>query len=69
MPYFRASGSGDIVYEVSRIRPQCSQVACEVTRKIGLQSMAFDFVLAANQQPMLVEVIEELLSMVAKLCG
>jgi glutathione synthase/RimK-type ligase-like ATP-grasp enzyme len=53
---FRASGSGDIVYDMHRIRPQCVQVAFEVTRKVGSQSMAFDFVLAANQQPMMVEV-------------
>jgi glutathione synthase/RimK-type ligase-like ATP-grasp enzyme len=53
---FRASGSGDIVYDVRRIHPQCVPIAFEVTRKIGSQSMAFDFVLAANQQPMMVEV-------------
>jgi glutathione synthase/RimK-type ligase-like ATP-grasp enzyme len=53
---FRASGSGDIVYDVDRILPQCVQIAFEVTRKVGSQSMAFDFVLAPHQQPMIVEV-------------
>jgi glutathione synthase/RimK-type ligase-like ATP-grasp enzyme len=53
---FRASGSGDIVYDVRRIHLQCIQIAFEVTRKVRSQSMAFDFVLAANQQPMIVEV-------------
>ena len=53
---FRASGSGDVVYDIQRIHPQCVLIAFEVTRKVGSQSMAFDFVLAANQQPMLVEV-------------
>ena len=53
---FRASGSGDIVYDVQRIRPQCVQIAFEVTSKVASQSMAFDFVLAANHQPMIVEV-------------
>jgi glutathione synthase/RimK-type ligase-like ATP-grasp enzyme len=53
---FRASGSGDIVYDVQRIHLQCVQIAFEVTRKVGSQSMAFDFVLAANQRPMIVEV-------------
>jgi glutathione synthase/RimK-type ligase-like ATP-grasp enzyme len=53
---FRASGSGDIVYDVRRIHPQCIQIAFEVTRKVRSQSMAFDFVLAAHQQPMIVEV-------------
>jgi glutathione synthase/RimK-type ligase-like ATP-grasp enzyme len=53
---FRASGSGDVVYDIQRIHPQCVPIAFEVTRKVGSQSMAFDFVLTANQQPMLVEV-------------
>ena len=53
---FRASGSGDIVYDVQRIHPQCIQIAFEVTRKVRSQSMAFDFVLAADQRSMLVEV-------------
>lgn len=53
---FRASGSGDIVYDAGRIHPQCVPIAFEVTRQIGAQSLAFDFVLAANQQPMIVEI-------------
>jgi glutathione synthase/RimK-type ligase-like ATP-grasp enzyme len=53
---FRASGSGDIVYDAQRIQPQCIQIAFEVTRKIGSQSMAFDFVLAKKMQPMILEV-------------
>jgi len=53
---FRASGSGDVVYDVQRIHPQCVPIAFEVTRQIGAQSMAFDFVLTAQQQPRLVEV-------------
>lgn len=53
---FRASGSGQIVYDVRRIRPECVQVAFEVTRKVGSQSMAFDFVLGENARPLIVEV-------------
>ena len=53
---FRASGSGDIVYDVQRIHPHCVPIAFEVARKIGSQSMAFDFVLAENKLPMLTEV-------------
>jgi glutathione synthase/RimK-type ligase-like ATP-grasp enzyme len=52
---FRASGSGDIVYDAQRIHPECVRIAFDVARKIGSQSMAFDFVMAANQQPMIVE--------------
>jgi len=53
---FRASGSGDIVYDARRIRPECIKIAFEVTRNVGSQSMAFDFVLAGNQKPLVVEV-------------
>jgi glutathione synthase/RimK-type ligase-like ATP-grasp enzyme len=53
---FRASGSGDIVYEIERIHPLCVQIAFEVTRKLGSQSLAFDFVLADNKQPMIAEI-------------
>ena len=53
---FRASGSGDIVYDTSRIQRKCLVIAFEVARRLGSQSMAFDFVLTAEGQPMLVEV-------------
>jgi glutathione synthase/RimK-type ligase-like ATP-grasp enzyme len=53
---FRASGSGDIVYDARRIHPECLRIAFEVTRRVGSQSMAFDFILAANEQPLVVEV-------------
>jgi glutathione synthase/RimK-type ligase-like ATP-grasp enzyme len=53
---FRASGSGDIVYDSRRIHRACLEIAFEVTRKVGSQSMAFDFVLAENRQPRIIEV-------------
>lgn len=53
---FRASGSGDIVYDLHRIRQGCIEIAFEVTRKIGSQSMAFDFVLDEKQRPLILEV-------------
>lgn len=53
---FRASGSGDIDYDLQKIRPQCIQTAFDIARKSGSQSMAFDFVLAPGDQPMIVEV-------------
>jgi glutathione synthase/RimK-type ligase-like ATP-grasp enzyme len=53
---FRASGSGDIVYDLDRIRPDCVQIAFDVARKLGSQSMAFDFVLTADGRPMIVEI-------------
>jgi len=53
---FRASGSGDIVYDPQRIHQKCVEIALKVTHKIGSQSMAFDFVLAENKQPLILEV-------------
>jgi len=53
---FRASGSGDIDYDPRNIRPECVQIAFEVTQKVGSQSMAFDFVIQSDGRPMIVEV-------------
>lgn len=53
---FRASGSGDIVYDPPRVHEACLEIAFDVTRKVGSQSMAFDFVLSEYKQPMIIEV-------------
>jgi glutathione synthase/RimK-type ligase-like ATP-grasp enzyme len=53
---FRASGSGDVVYDTDRINRRCVEIAFNVTRKVGSQSMAFDFVLGEQQQPFILEV-------------
>jgi glutathione synthase/RimK-type ligase-like ATP-grasp enzyme len=53
---FRASGSGNIRYDVGKIPLQCVQIAFDITEKFNSQSMAFDFVIAANHGPMIVEV-------------
>ena len=53
---FRASGSGDVVYDVDRINRKCVEIGLEVTRKVGSQSTAFDFVLGEHQQPLVLEV-------------
>lgn len=53
---FRASGSGDIVYDSGRINQKCVEVAFDVVRKTESQSMAFDFVLAEDKQPMILEI-------------
>jgi glutathione synthase/RimK-type ligase-like ATP-grasp enzyme len=52
---FRASGSGDLNYDVSQINMQCVRTAFEVAKKIGSQSLAFDFVLDENR-PLILEV-------------
>ena len=53
---FRASGSGDVVYDTGRINRKCLEIAFDVTRKVESQSMAFDFVLGEQQQPLILEV-------------
>jgi glutathione synthase/RimK-type ligase-like ATP-grasp enzyme len=52
---FRASGSGDIIYDIGRIDLRCVRMALELSRRAGSQSMAFDFVLG-NDHPSIVEV-------------
>jgi glutathione synthase/RimK-type ligase-like ATP-grasp enzyme len=53
---FRASGSGDINYDVSRVHMQCVRTAFGVAQKIGSQSLAFDFVLDEKRRPLILEV-------------
>jgi hypothetical protein len=53
---FRASGSGDINYDVSQINIQCVRNAFEVAQKIRSQSLAFDFVLDEKRRPLILEV-------------
>jgi len=52
---FRASGSGSINYDLARIKPPCVEIAFQVARKIGSQSIAFDFVMEAGE-PKIVEI-------------
>lgn len=53
---FRASGSGDIVYDPRRVHESCLEIAFQVTRRVGSQSMAFDFVFTEDKRPMILEV-------------
>lgn len=53
---FRASGSGIIDYNLDRINPQCIEIAFDVTRKIGAQCLAFDFVRCSDGKPRIVEI-------------
>jgi glutathione synthase/RimK-type ligase-like ATP-grasp enzyme len=53
---FRASGSGRLVYDSKRIDPRCVEIAFEVARKTGSQSMAFDFVHSPRREPLILEV-------------
>lgn len=52
---FRASGSGNIVYDKNQINESCVRLAFEVNRKLNSQSIAFDFVLVEND-PLIIEI-------------
>jgi glutathione synthase/RimK-type ligase-like ATP-grasp enzyme len=53
---FRASGSGRIVYDLERVHPDCVRIAFDVVRRVGSQSMAFDFVRDGGSRPLILEV-------------
>lgn len=53
---FRASGSGNILYNRSEIDERCIKIAFEVNQKLKMQSVAFDFVFDGNNNPLIVEI-------------
>src|SRR5690554_1079300 len=53
---FRASGSGNIIYEKSAIDERCLQMAFETSKKLNAQCLAYDFVFDENNKPLIVEI-------------
>lgn len=53
---FRASGSGSIDYNLDRINLNCVSIAFKVAKKLGAQSIAFDFVADAAGKPWITEI-------------
>ncbi len=53
---FRASGSGQINYDMSKIDSQCVEIAFETVRRLKTQSLAFDFVKSQTGRPLIVEI-------------
>jgi len=53
---FRASGSGNIQYDQSEIDPRCMDIAFDASRRLRLQTGAFDFVFDADNCPLIVEI-------------
>jgi hypothetical protein len=53
---FRASGSGNIVYDKTQIDIKCIEIAHQVSNKLNMQSVAFDFVYNQNNSPVIVEI-------------
>ncbi len=53
---FRASGSGNIDYDVSKIDQRCVKLAFDVADKLGSQSVAFDFAFDHSKNPRILEI-------------
>ncbi len=53
---FRASGSGDIIYDKDQIDLRCVQLSFDINKKINSQCTAFDFIFDINNNPIVVEI-------------
>lgn len=53
---FRASGSGNIIYDKNQIDERCVKIAFECNKKLQTQSIAFDFVFDSSNNPLIVEI-------------
>lgn len=53
---FRASGSGNFIYDRKQIDERCVKLAFDINDKIKSQSIAYDFVFAENNEPLVVEI-------------
>ncbi len=53
---FRASGSGKIDYDVNKIDLRTIEVAFNISHKLGFQSMAYDFLMTADNDFQLCEI-------------
>jgi len=53
---FRASGSGNIIYNKQEIDERCVQIAFNINEKIKAQSIAFDFVFNEKNNPLILEI-------------
>ena len=52
---FRASGSGNIIYDKLQLDEKCVKIAFDVSRKLKTQSLAFDFVFDKYKNPLIIE--------------
>lgn len=53
---FRASGSGNIIYDVKEIPLECIKIAFVVRQHIGSTCICFDFVINENNEYLIVEI-------------
>jgi len=53
---FRASGSGELVFDNDQIPKEMISIAFNTANKLGLQSVAFDFIMNDQDRPLIVEI-------------
>jgi len=53
---FRASGSGIIDYSKNSIDERCVKISLDISKKLGAQSLAYDFVFDTENHPLIVEI-------------
>ncbi len=53
---FRASGSGNILYDKNQIDERCVEISFKVNQKLKSQSIVYDFVFDNNNNPLIVEI-------------
>ncbi|MEZ9937558.1 RimK family alpha-L-glutamate ligase [Vibrio breoganii] len=53
---FRASGTGNIEYDRTKIDMRCIEIAFEISSKLGTTCLAFDFLYGETQNPLIAEV-------------
>lgn len=53
---FRASGSGNIIYDKKQIDERCVKIAFDVNQKLNCQSIAYDFVFDEKNEPKIIEI-------------
>ncbi|MFT7082809.1 MAG: glutathione synthase/RimK-type ligase-like ATP-grasp enzyme [Nonlabens sp.] len=52
---FRASGSGNIIYDHNQIDIRCVEIAFNTNKNLKLQCMAYDFVFNERNEPLIIE--------------
>ena len=66
---FRASGSGQIIHDKTRIPEECIRIAFGIAKPLKTQSIALDFIMDANKQPLVVETSYGFCSALSYDCG
>lgn len=53
---FRASGSGNLIYDKNQIDVDCIKISYDINKKLKSQCIAFDFIYDENKRPVVVEI-------------